>query len=110
MPAPMSASWIMSLGERVGEDCARRGFNCVAVAAMAAAWMNFLRSSIVKRVSLSPLNSRFELGVGKEVAEVMAFHSSSARRPKQLLTIHRWISQTQPTSESDDKYSRALGF
>jgi hypothetical protein len=32
--------------------------------------MNFLRSSIVKRVSLSPLNSRFGLGVGKEVAEV----------------------------------------
>jgi hypothetical protein len=72
--------------------------------------MNFLRSSIVKRVSLSPLNSRFELGVGKKVAELMAFHSSGAYKPKQLPTIHRWIPQTQPVSVSDDKYSRALGF
>ena len=93
MPAPISASWMLSLGERGGAVCASRGFKCGAVAARAAAWMNFLRSSIVKRVSLSPLSFRVTVWHARREAtpRVTAFLRPGPRKPKQLPTIHLWI-------------------
>src|ERR1700751_2653577 len=97
MPAPMSASWILSLGDRGGAVCASSGFKRVAVAARAAAWMNFLRSSIVKRVSLSPLSFR-----------VTAFLRPCARKTETVTNDTPMDSGAQRLPASDDDYPCVL--